>query len=85
LNKPLINSLQYTEANDAPRFFRGNWINFGIMLTAGVLLIFQHFRYVLTNKLRQRKWNSFSDAEKQEYLKNTKDEGSNRLDYRFRI
>lgn len=55
------------------------------MLTAGILLIAQHFRYVLTNKLRQRKWNSLSDADKQEYLKNTKDEGSNRLDYRFRI
>ncbi|CAO3642004.1 unnamed protein product [Mucor fragilis] len=76
---------QIYQASDAPRFFRGNWINFGVMLTAGILLIAQHFRYVLTNKLRQRKWNSLSDADKQEYLKNTKDEGSNRLDYRFRI
>jgi hypothetical protein len=73
------------EASDSPRFFRGNWINFGITLTAGIFLIIQHTRYVLTNKSREKKWSSFSDDEKKEYLKNTKHEGSNRLDYRFRI
>lgn len=73
------------EQSDAPRFHKGNWINFGVTLFAGLLLLFQHTRYVLTNKAREKKWNAMSDAQKKEYVQNTKDEGSNRLDHRFRI
>ncbi|CEP17471.1 hypothetical protein [Parasitella parasitica] len=76
---------QIYQADDAPRFFRGNWINFSITLAAGIFLLVQHVRYTLTNKLRENRWNSFSDDEKKTYLESTKDEGSNRLDYRFRI
>ncbi|KAI9366609.1 major facilitator superfamily domain-containing protein [Pilaira anomala] len=76
---------QIYQQDDAPRFRKGNWINFGITAFAACLLIFQHTRYVLTNKLREEKWNKFSEAEKKDYIQNTRDEGSNRLDHRFRI
>jgi hypothetical protein len=56
-----------------------------MIAVAAVLLIFQHIRYTTTNKIREKKWNSLTDAEKKDYLNNTTDEGSNRLDYRFRI
>lgn len=55
------------------------------MAFSGVLLIFQHTRYTLTNRRREKKWNALSDSEKKEYDETTKDEGSNRLDYRFRV
>lgn len=74
-----------TEQSDSPRFIRGNWANFGIALAAAVLLIIQHVRYTLTNRYRSKKWNSLTESEKEDYIKNTKDEGSDRLDYRFRI
>ncbi|KAI8072145.1 major facilitator superfamily domain-containing protein [Gilbertella persicaria] len=76
---------QIYQQDDSPRFFRGNWINFGICVSTVLLVLFQHTRYVLTNNYREKKWNSMSDSEKKEYLKNTKDEGSNRLDFRFRL
>ncbi|CEG62870.1 hypothetical protein RMATCC62417_00126 [Rhizopus microsporus] len=76
---------QIYQQSDSPRFIRGNWINFSIALLSAILLIVQHFRYVFTNEYRSKKWDSLTEAEKQDYLKHTKDEGSNRLDYRFRI
>ncbi|KAG1057143.1 hypothetical protein G6F46_001022 [Rhizopus delemar] len=76
---------QIYQQTDSPRFIRGNWANFGIALAAAVLLIIQHLRYVLTNRYRSKKWNNLTESEKEDYIKNTKDEGSDRLDYRFRI
>ncbi|KAG2229672.1 hypothetical protein INT48_008904 [Thamnidium elegans] len=76
---------QIYQQDDAPRFYNGNWINFAVTAFSGILLIFQHTRYVLTNKRRTQKWNALSDTEKKHYIQNTKDEGSNRLDYKFRV
>jgi hypothetical protein len=74
-----------TEASDAPRFHVGNWVNFGLMTIAGIFFVFQRTRYSLTNKIRANKWNAMSDNDKKEYLRTTKSEGSNRLDFRFRL
>jgi len=63
----------------------GNWVNFGLMATAALFFVFQRTRYSLTNKIREKKWNAMSDDEKKEYLRNTKSEGSNRIDFRFRL
>lgn len=70
---------------DAPRYHHGNYINIALTLVTIVLFIFQHFRYKLTNNYREKKWNSMSDKEKKVYLETTKDIGSNRLDYRFKV
>lgn len=84
-NEKIKINCYFIEQSDSPRFIRGNWINFSIALLSAILLIVQHFRYVFTNEYRSKKWDSLTEAEKQDYLKHTKDEGSNRLDYRFRI
>ncbi|KAI8062955.1 major facilitator superfamily domain-containing protein [Thamnidium elegans] len=76
---------QIYQENDAPRFHTGNWINFGIITASAIMFIFQRFRYSYTNKYRSQKWNAMSDERKKEYLKSTTDEGSNRLDFRFRL
>ena len=57
----------------------------GVAVLVGVLIIFQHIRYTLTNKYRQRKWEAMSADEQRAYKETTSDQGSNRLDYRFRI
>lgn len=58
--------IHHAEANDAPRFFRSNGISFGVIVTSsGVLLIFQHVRYILTNETTQeQQWNILSNSEK---------------------
>ncbi|KAI8885437.1 MFS general substrate transporter [Backusella circina FSU 941] len=76
---------QIYKVSDSPRYHRGNWINIGLQCATILLFLFQYFRYTITNSVRQRKWNSMTDAEKKTYSETTKDEGSNRLDYRFRI
>jgi hypothetical protein len=73
------------ETNDAPRYHRGNWVLFGISTACAALLIFQHFRYKYTNAHRERVWNAMTEDEQKNYLATTKQQGSNRLDYRFDI
>lgn len=72
-------------ASDAPRYVRGNMICVVLNIVAAFLFLFQRFRYDLTNRWRNHKWNNMSEEEKLHYLKTTKHKGSNRLDYRFRI
>ncbi|CAO3580902.1 unnamed protein product [Absidia cylindrospora] len=76
---------QIYQTNDAPRYHRGNWVLVGITVACAILLIFQHFRYKYTNQHRERKWNAMTEDEQKNYLATTKDQGSNRLDYRFDI
>ena len=69
--------------DDAPIYRRGNRTLFGIAIALVPVLLFAKAYYVFRNKQRQAKWNSFTAEEKEEYLKNTKDEGNKRLDFRF--
>lgn len=70
---------------DAPRYFYGNTINIILCCVTIVLFLVQRYRYILTNKYRERKWNNMTVEEQQTYLKTTDKKGSNRLDFRFRI
>ncbi|CAO3579366.1 unnamed protein product [Absidia cylindrospora] len=76
---------QIYQTSDAPRYHRGNWILAGISIACAILLIFQHFRYKYTNQSRERKWNAMTEDEQKNYLATTKDQGSDRLDFRFDI
>ncbi|KAK4518283.1 uncharacterized protein ATC70_001635 [Mucor velutinosus] len=76
---------QIYQASDAPHFHVGNWVNFGLMATAALFFVFQRTSYSLTNKIREKKWSAMSDDEKKEYSKTTTSEGSNRIDFRFRL
>ncbi|KAI8071325.1 major facilitator superfamily domain-containing protein [Gongronella butleri] len=76
---------QIYRTDDAPRYHRGNWILFALQTFTGSMLVFQHFRYKITNMLRERKWNAMTDAQKEDYLATTKHLGSDRLDFRFDI
>ncbi|SPO01579.1 related to nicotinamide mononucleotide permease [Cephalotrichum gorgonifer] len=69
--------------DDAPRYKRGNrnlvcvaCLNIGLYLFAKVY-------YVLRNRSRAKKWDSMSNEQKLDYLRNTTDEGNKRLDFRF--
>lgn len=55
------------------------------MSFSAILLLIQHVRYVSTNRYRQKKWNSLTELQKERYIQTTKDEGSDRLDFMFRI
>jgi hypothetical protein len=76
---------QIYTASDSPRFHRGNWILVGITLANGFFFLFQRYRYMLTNKYRQKKWDNMTDEQKRVYNETTKHKGSNRLDYRFHL
>ncbi|CAO3677210.1 unnamed protein product [Rhizopus stolonifer] len=76
---------QIYQESDSPRFIRGNWINFGLMVFSAILLLIQHVRYVSANRYRSKKWDSLTELQKEKYIQTTKDEGSDRLDFRFRI
>ncbi|KAI7860293.1 major facilitator superfamily domain-containing protein [Circinella umbellata] len=76
---------QIYRADDAPRYPTGNLICIVLNIVAIFLFISQRVRYTLTNKYREKEWNSMSDADKEIYNKTTKHKGNDRLDYRFRI
>ncbi|KAG2219906.1 hypothetical protein INT45_008543 [Circinella minor] len=70
---------------DAPRYYYGNTINVILQAVCGFLFMFLRFRYDLTNRWRAHKWNNMTEEERQHYCENTKDKGSNRLDFHFHI
>ena len=55
----------------------------GIAVGNIFLYLAVNFYYDFVNKRRDRIWNSWSPEERETYLKTTKDEGSQRLDFRF--
>jgi hypothetical protein len=74
-----------TEAYDAPRFYHGNKILIGLCLATIILFLGQRTRYVLTNKYREKKWNSMTRKQRQDYDLTTSEKGNDRLDFRFRL
>ena len=71
-------------ADDAPRYRRGNRVLIAIAcVNLFVLYPFTKFYYIYRNKQRERIWNAMTADEREDYLKNTKLEGSRRLDFRF--
>ncbi|KAI0115281.1 MFS general substrate transporter [Daldinia grandis] len=69
--------------DDQPLYRRGNRVLLGI--TVFNIMIFYAVKafYIWRNKLRDSKWNSMTRAEQENYILTTKDEGMQRLDFRF--
>ncbi|EPQ60318.1 MFS general substrate transporter [Gloeophyllum trabeum ATCC 11539] len=70
-------------ADDKPLYKRGNRALIGICCMNITLYIGTFFFYRYLNKRRERVWNSWSEKERQTYLETTKDEGNDRMDFRF--
>lgn len=70
-------------ADDAPRYRRGNRQLIGINVGVIFLYIAVHFYYKWVNSRRDAIWNAWTPAERDNYMKTTKDEGNKRLDFRF--
>ncbi|KAJ3301425.1 hypothetical protein HDU76_005754, partial [Blyttiomyces sp. JEL0837] len=64
---------QIYRAKDAPRFHTGNSILIGFAIAAIILRFLQKSYYRFLNSKREHIWANFTEAEKQEYLKTTKD------------
>ncbi|KAI1467134.1 MFS general substrate transporter [Daldinia caldariorum] len=69
--------------DDQPLYRRGNRILLGITVFNIVLFYVVKVFYVWRNKVRDRKWNSMTQEEQENYILTTKDEGMQRLDFRF--
>ncbi|KAI1655010.1 MFS general substrate transporter [Daldinia decipiens] len=69
--------------DDQPLYRRGNRVLLGItVFNIGIFYVVKAF-YIWRNKLRDRKWNSMTQEEQENYILTTKDEGMQRLDFRF--
>ncbi|KAF8508618.1 allantoate permease [Hysterangium stoloniferum] len=71
-------------ADDAPRYVRGNR-NLIIICAVNIFVLYPgtRFYYKWRNAQREKKWSAMSEEEKSDYLSTTKDEGNQRLNFRF--
>lgn len=69
--------------DDAPLYHRGNEVLFALCIIMIPILLGTKGYYMWRNKTKAAKWDVMSEDEKYDYLVNTKDEGSKRLDFRF--
>ncbi|KAF9395313.1 hypothetical protein CPC16_008673 [Podila verticillata] len=69
--------------SDAPRFIRGFWILFGALLLTIVLFLFQRWHLMYVNRKRSETTRHWTDEDWKSYNETTKDEGDERLDFRF--
>lgn len=69
--------------DDKPYYRRGNMNLFAINLLAIVLFLLTKAYYIWRNKQKDRVWNALSKEEQEHYIKNTRLQGSRRLDFRF--
>lgn len=69
--------------DDQPLYRRGNKILLGITVFNIVLFYVVKAFYIWRNRIRDRKWNAMTPEEQENYVLTTKDEGMQRLDFRF--
>lgn len=69
--------------DDRPYYIRGNKILLAVCCFNIVALMFVKYYYVTRNKRREAAWAKLTGEEKVDYVRNTKDEGAKRLDFRF--
>lgn len=69
--------------DDKPLYKRGNRNLIIINVLAILLFLFAKAYYVTKNKIRDRKWNAMTQEERIDYIRNTRDTASRRLDFRF--
>ncbi|PYH95676.1 permease of the major facilitator superfamily [Aspergillus ellipticus CBS 707.79] len=71
------------QADDKPKYHRGNTALVAINILAILLFIFTKVYYVLRNRHKARVWNGMTEEQRQHYLQTTLDTGSKRLDFQF--
>jgi len=71
------------QADDKPLYKRGNRTLIGVCSMNIALYILTYFFYRTLNKRRERIWNSWSAKQQQKYIEETKDEGNQKMDFRF--
>jgi hypothetical protein len=71
------------QADDAPRYERGNQILLSLLLINIFLYLGTKWYYVKRNANRDRKWAAMTEDERLNYQAMTTDEGNKRLDFRF--
>ncbi|KAL0094189.1 major facilitator superfamily domain-containing protein [Phycomyces blakesleeanus] len=76
---------QIYQSNDAPRYRRGNGICIGLHLVAISLFLALRSRYTSANSLRGQKWELMTTEEKDVYNETSRDIGSDRLDFQFKL
>ncbi|KAF7518601.1 hypothetical protein G7054_g13416 [Neopestalotiopsis clavispora] len=69
--------------DDKPKYRRGNGVLLGINILVIVMFLLTKAYYVWRNKQRDRVWNGMTEEARREYTRNTKLQGSRRLDFRF--
>ncbi|KAI9353462.1 MFS general substrate transporter [Obelidium mucronatum] len=76
---------QIYQPSDAPRYHVGNFIILGFLAATVLLFLNQKFLYARLNKQRANEWNAKSDSEKEDYNSTTTHQGSDRLDFVFKL
>ncbi|CEI65486.1 putative transporter [Fusarium venenatum] len=69
--------------DDQPLYRRGNRVILGITCVNIVLFYLAKWFYIWRNQVRDRRWNALTKEQQQDYRLNTKDEGQQRMDFRF--
>ncbi|KAF3926862.1 hypothetical protein ABW20_dc0103816 [Dactylellina cionopaga] len=78
----IIASQIYRE-EDRPNYYTGNKILLAIASWNIVLFVLVKYWYIKRNQRREEKWAQLNNDERIDYIYNTKDEGTKRLDFRF--
>ena len=68
---------------DKPLYHTGNAVLFGLALAMFPILLGTKYFYWYLNKKKDEKWSQMTIEEQDDYIKNTTDTGSSRLDFRF--
>ncbi|ODV86306.1 hypothetical protein CANARDRAFT_197159 [[Candida] arabinofermentans NRRL YB-2248] len=71
------------QASDKPLYKKGNGCLFGLALAMFPLLIGSKYFYVFINNRRAKIWDAMTAEEQNDYILNTKDTGSRRINFRF--
>ena len=69
--------------DDAPLYKRGNTNLIIVAFSAFAACFLAKGYYIFRNKQKEKKWKTFTDEQKEDYIKLTTDEGNKRLDFRF--
>ncbi|KAF9895354.1 hypothetical protein FE257_000258 [Aspergillus nanangensis] len=70
-------------ADDKPKYRRGNTVLLALNILGVLLFLGTKAYYVLRNRQRDRIWASMTEEQRQDYITNTTDTGSKRMDFRF--
>ncbi|KAI0784919.1 MFS general substrate transporter [Abortiporus biennis] len=78
-----IISANVYRADDKPLYKRGNRVLIGVCVMNIVLYGLTYLFYRTINKRREKIWNAWTPQQRQEYLATTKDQGNQRINFRF--